>query len=83
VTAIDISAVGIRFQGEELFEVSEPLELQIDLPNAREPLLLQGQVVRNQPLSSGMTDYAVEFVDVTLIQQAAIDTLVSFLRKHA
>ena len=80
VALIDLSAGGLGFSAEELFEPGEPLEVQIRLPNMSTPLLLRVQVVRSESLAPGACRCAVEFIEVTPDQQAKIDALVQFLR---
>ena len=81
VLTTDLSAGGISFQSESMLEVPEPLDLRMTLPSFRAPLVLSGVVVRVRSLSSGVSEYAVEFGDVTPEQQQQIDALVQFLRK--
>jgi len=82
VATLDLSAGGAGFECEEPYEPSDTLELRIELPSFRAPLLLHGRVVRSRPRAGGMVECAVEFLDVTPAQQGAIDELVQFLSKR-
>ena len=81
VYTMDVSAGGIGFQTADLFYEGQMLEIQITLPSFRAPLSLRGVVVRCRPVA-GAYDCATEFVNVSPDQQAAIDTLVQFLRRR-
>ena len=81
-TTINLSAAGVRFRSEQPIERGNRIELQIQLPNATEPLHLLGLVVWSQMESPQVIDVGVEFVDVTLEQQAQVDRLVQFLSKR-
>ena len=80
VTIIDLSAGGLSFDSQELFEEREPIEVQIRLPGARSTLLLRALVVRSDMMASGLYRCALEFAELTPDQQAGIDELVQFLR---
>jgi uncharacterized protein (TIGR02266 family) len=81
VNTVNLSAGGIRIRCEDLFEGGTLLELSIQLPNAREPLVLQGCVIWSRTQASGVTEYGVEFLDVTPERRVQIDNLVEFLKK--
>jgi c-di-GMP-binding flagellar brake protein YcgR len=81
IATLDISAGGIGFQTQELFETSDTVEIQLRLPGMPGPLVLPGMVVRSRPLPSGLSECAVEFTDVSPSQRAELDALVQFLRK--
>ena len=81
VVMIDISAGGLSFRGEELYQDGQQLDLEIMLPRYRTPLRLQARVLRCRPLPDAV-ESAAEFLDVTLDQQAEIDELVQFLRRR-
>lgn len=76
---INLSAGGVRFHGQELLEVGDKLELRLVLPNLREPLFLIGTVVWHRMKAAGITEYGIEFQDVSPDQRATIDELVRFL----
>ena len=82
VTALDLSAGGVRFRGAEPLEAGISVNLQVQLPGAAQPMTLRGQVVWSQMLASGVTENGVEFLDVNLEQRAFIDRVVSFLNKR-
>ena len=81
VFTIDVSAGGIAFQTDELVQEGQGFEIQISLPSFRAPLYIRGEVVRCRPVAGAM-ECAVEFVNVSPDQQAAIDQLVQFLRRR-
>ena len=80
MTVDNLSAGGLTFCSEELFESGEPLEMQVRLPSLRAPLLIRARVVRTESLAPGRCRCAVEFVELTVDQQTQIDELVQFLR---
>jgi len=80
ITLINISAGGVRFRTEEPIEPGAPIELQVQLPGLREPLVLRGQAVWSTLQASGVTETGVEFLSVTPEQQFQIDNVVQFLR---
>ncbi len=82
VVTVDLSAGGLGFQSAELYDLSDSLEIQIRLPSFRMPLELRARLVRCTPMLSGVSECAVEFIDVTPDQQAEIDELVRFLNKR-
>ena len=82
VMTLNLSAGGVGFECEELYEPSDTLEIQIDLPNFRAPLLLRGRVVRSRPRPGGAMECVVEFMDVSPAQQGAMDEQVRFLSKR-
>lgn len=81
IATLDLSAVGIRFESEELYDASDPVEILLHLPSYRKPLVLSGRVVRSRPLLSGVVECAVEFLEVTPTQQEDLDGLVQFLKQ--
>lgn len=83
VVTMDLSAGGIRFRSEAWYELSDMLELQIQLPTSRVPLVFRGRVVRSRRLPSGNAECGIEFVDLTPDQQIELDELVQFLKKRA
>ncbi len=80
VTVVNFSAGGLGFCSGELFESGESLEVQIRFPSFRAPLLMRARVVRGELLAPGTCRCAVEFVEMTVDQQAQLDDLVQFLR---
>ena len=81
VVMIDMSAGGVSFRGEELYQDGQRLDLELILPRYPRPFRLQARVLRCHPLPDAV-ESAVEFLDVTLDQQAEIDELVQFLRRR-
>jgi len=81
VVTVDVSAGGIRVESAQLYDEAEEMELRLHLPGAHLPVALRGRVVRSRPLPSGASDCAVQFIDVTPDQQAAIDEVVQFLKR--
>lgn len=80
MTLVNISAGGVRFRTDELIQQGTPLELQVQLPGLREPLLVNGQTIWSTLQASGVMEIGVEFVNVTADQQLQIDGIVRFLR---
>ena len=80
VRTLNISAGGIRFRSDEPLERDTLLELQIKLPSHAEILLLRGRVSWGQTRASGVIEIGVEFLDVTSVQQAQIDSVIQFLK---
>ena len=84
VIAVNIGAAGARIRGAESMEVASLLELQVQLPGARKPLVVQGRVIWSRMQASGVTESGVEFLEITAEQQWQIDELVRFLgRGHS
>lgn len=83
VTAVNVSAGGLRFRAAEPLELGVPLTLQMKVPGVAQPMLLRGLVAWRQMQASGVTEYGVEFMDITLPQQRLIDQLVGFLKNRA
>ena len=81
VTTMNISAGGVRFRSPDVMEPESMLQLQVILPNVKEPFVIHGRVVWTQLQASKVLEYGVEFENVTPTQQAHLDDLVQFLRK--
>jgi len=81
VRTLNLSAGGMRFKSSDLLEVGGFVEVQIQLPSEREPLMLRGRLAWSQAQASGVTENGLEFIEVTPQQQAKIDELVDFLKK--
>ena len=75
----DLNAGGLQFAGELSVELRTRLELRLQLPSRTKPYQFQGEVVWARPAHSSLTEYGVQFVDVTPDQQFEIDDLVRFL----
>lgn len=82
VIAVDLSASGFAFVTDEWFQEGEDVSLQFRLPGSREPLALRATIIRSVRESPGAIQCAAEFTEVTLDQQAEIDTLVQFLKSR-
>ncbi len=81
VTTLNLSASGVRVRGEDLLESNALLELKLQLPGLREPVIVQGRVIWSSMQASGVSESGVEFKETNPEQQAQIDSLVQFLRK--
>jgi len=81
VATTDISAGGISFETEELFDLDESVEIQLTLPNFRTPFLIRGKVMRSHPRPKGTWEVALQFVEIKPEEQLQIDELVRFLRR--
>ncbi len=75
------SATGLRFRSADLMELGATLEIELDLPCLKEPLMLRGLVVWSQAMASGVTENGAEFVNLSPEQAQQIDELVKFLSK--
>ena len=75
----DLNASGLQFSGELSLESGTRIEVHLQLPNRTKPYQFQGEIVWMRPAHSGLTEYGVQFVDVTPDQQFEIDDLVRFL----
>lgn len=82
VITVNLSAGGLRFRGPEPLEPGTPLDLKIQLTGFQQVLAFRGSVVWNRMQSPGVTECGVQFVDLSLPQQAQIDRLVLFLRQR-
>ena len=79
----DLSSSGARFLGERSFDVGSDLELQLVLPLAKEPLVVQARVARASPGPMNLVEYGVTFQAEAASIQQMIDVAVShFLRKQ-
>lgn len=89
VALLDLSAGGMSFTSEDLFEPNaswEPnasLEIKIQLPTDPGALILRGALRRRKVLATNVVEYGAEFMKLSPEQQAKIDQLVQFLRKRS
>ena len=83
VALLDLSAGGMSFTSEDLFEPDCPLEIKIQLPADKAPLILRGILRRVKSRSTNFVEYGAEFSEGTPEQRAKIDELVRFLRKRS
>jgi hypothetical protein len=81
VVAVDLSASGVRLHSPEPYEEEEQVELELEVPGLRSPLMVRGRVVWFRSLPGGGVECSVEFADVGPDKQAAIDEMVQFLSK--
>ena len=79
VMTADLSAVGVRFMGDELLDLESSVEFQLLLSTFHEPLVVRGRVVRSQMLPTGQVESAIDFMDMIPEQQERIDQMVRFL----
>lgn len=80
-TMTDLSAGGLRFTTGDLIEQGAQLELKLVLPIRKDPYVLGGRVVSEQPADEGAIEYGVAFLDLKPDQQAEVDELVRFLNR--
>lgn len=80
-TTLNLSAAGVRFICDELLEEEMAVEIQLQLPNAPQPLILGGRVAWGQLQASGVCEVGVAFLDLDADEQLRLDALVQFLRK--
>jgi hypothetical protein len=81
VVTIDFSAGGIGFESEQAYDIGERLEIQMNIPSFRTPLIVGGSVVRSKTTPWSTCECAAQFADVTPDQQFKLDELVAFLTK--
>lgn len=79
---VNFSAGGLRCRVEEPLERLAGVELQIAFPGAPAAMQLRGQVIWTEMQASGVLECGVEYVDVSVQQQAQVDKLVGFLRNQ-
>ena len=79
VTAINLSASGVRFRGEDTLKPGTMLDMQIILPGITQPAVLRGTVVWSVLQASGVIETGVEFTNLGMLQQQQVDQLVQFL----
>lgn len=80
-TTINVSAVGMRMRGAELLERARLLELTMEVPGLREPLLLKGRVVWAQLQASQVIESGVEFDTLAVEQETKLDQLLRFFHR--
>ena len=81
VTAINLSASGIRFRGEEMLARGTMLDMQIVLPGITQSMVVRGMVVWSALQASGVIETGVDFADLSPQQQMQVDQMVRFLLK--
>jgi hypothetical protein len=79
-TLLSLGAFGVRLLSDELIKRGEVLSVKIPLPGFSRAFTIRGEVIWCKNRASGSTEAGVEFLDVTIRQQEAIDRLVVFLR---
>lgn len=70
VISYDLSSGGIAFFCDRVLALGERLEIVI--PVTFKPLLLQGEILRQEPADQGRTLYAMKFVDLCEGQEALV-----------
>ena len=83
IQTINISAGGLGFRSEDLFELESRVEFRLELPSMGQPLIVMGCVVASEQQPSGMVINGVQFVDMTPEQATGLDQLVTFLKQRA
>jgi len=78
---LDLSAVGLRMQVEEILDLDMKTDIEIKLPHDPEHLLIEGIVVWSRAGDSGDFEVGIEFRALTTSQEAMIDELVQFLKE--
>ena len=77
---LDLSRSGARIQVDGHFDEQSDIEIEIRPLSAatwREPVLLDGRVVRKKKSDDGFFELGVNFSQLTSLQQAAIEALIS------
>ncbi len=64
----DASAQGIRILTKERFFLDDQLALEVELPDGKEPLVLNGHVVWVKLLNLSLWDIGIEFSQVNFIK---------------
>ena len=84
VRSLNISASGVRFISLQPLDPGMLLELQLKLPLERGEtiFIVKGSVAWSKSVAAGVAELGVQFMDLTLDQQAQIDEFVQFLLKH-
>lgn len=78
---VNVSAVGMRMRGAEPLETDTLLELSMDVPGFREPLVLKGRVVWAQLQASQVIESGVEFEPMAVEQETKLDQLLRFFHR--
>ncbi len=79
--SVNISASGIRLLAEPFVEKGDELEIQLNLPGLRNPLVLMGRVVWEKAIDDWV-ECGIEFLEMSADQRMQIDALVEFMRQH-
>ena len=82
ITTLNISATGMRFRSNDTLPLGTVLELEINLPCLREPLMVRGQIVWSRAVASGVAENGAVFINVSIGQAEQVDQLVKFLMKN-
>lgn len=80
-TTVNVSAVGMRMRGAEPLENDTLLELTMEVPGLREPLVLNGRVVWIQLQASQVIESGVAFDTLTVEQETKLDQLLRFFHR--
>ncbi|MEI8012021.1 MAG: PilZ domain-containing protein [Candidatus Omnitrophota bacterium] len=64
----DFSASGVRLQTQERFFIDDRLSLEVELPDGKEPVSLNGRVCWSKPRSPSLLEVGMEFHQVKLLQ---------------
>ena len=82
IQTINISASGLRFLSKLPFEVSDEVELEMELPASGGELKVTAAVVWVKSPAAGVVELGVEFKALTPDLERQIDDVVEFLMKH-
>lgn len=80
ITLVNLSAGGLRFRSNELIEKGALVDVQVQLPGMREPVVMDGRVVWSSMQASGVAETGMELLDASPELQMQIDSVVRFLR---
>ncbi len=64
----DFSASGVRLHTKERFFIDDRLSLEVELPDGKDPLALNGRVCWSKPQAVSLWDVGMEFHQVKLFQ---------------
>jgi hypothetical protein len=80
---LDLSRAGARLLSEYAFETGEPMEIELLLPTAKQPLALRASVAWAKPGSDGrLTEVGVSFDVREAAGQQALDQAVAVFLQH-
>ncbi len=80
ITLVNLSAGGLRFRSHELLDQGALVDVQVQLPGIREPVVMNGRVVWSSMQASGVAETGVELLNASPELQIQIDSIVQFLR---
>lgn len=80
-TTVNVSPIGMRMRGAEALEADTLLELTMEVPGLREPLVFNGRVIWTQLQASRVMESGVAFETLTMEQENKLDHLLHFFHR--